>query len=154
MNGGFVGDNIVPKKDRLDKVDGKKTIRTFNFNCDIQSTDKILKSSAEKIEKIILVGKNVCHSELNTPYNIWNYKEYNYLFAKYRVRKEKCLHDILMCHEGLCLLDLIEEKPYCEFEEVYPYNEGLNGDKTKWGSQKNNNETPYRKVLAAIKYIY
>ena len=80
MNGGFVGDNIVPKKDRLDKFDGKKTIRTFNFNCDIQSTDKILKSSTEKIGKIILVGKNVCHSELNTPYNIWNYKEYNYLF--------------------------------------------------------------------------
>ncbi len=52
MNGGFVGDNIVPKKDRLDKFDGKKTIRTFNFNCDIQSTDKILKSSAEKIGKI------------------------------------------------------------------------------------------------------
>ena len=51
MNGGFVGDNIVPKKDRLDKFDGKKTIRTFNFNCDIQSTDKILKSSTEKIGK-------------------------------------------------------------------------------------------------------
>ena len=80
MNGWFVGDNIVLKKDRLDKFDGKKTIRTFNFNCDIQSTDKILKSSTEKIGKIILVGKNVCHSELNTPYNIWNYKEYNYLF--------------------------------------------------------------------------
>ena len=61
-----------------------------------------------------------------------------------------------MCHEGLCLLDLIDEKPYCEFEEVYPYNEGLNGEVTKWGSIKNNNNnaTPYRKVLAAIRYAF
>ena len=154
MNGGFVGDNIVPKKDVLEKFDGIKTIRTFNFDLDVQSTDKVLKSSTDKIGKIILVGKNVCHNKKNTSNGIWNSKEYNYLFEKYGVREKKCLHDMLMCHEGLCLLDLIEEKPYCEFEEVYPYNEGLNGDKTKWGSQKNNNETPYRKVLAAIKYIY
>ena len=44
MNGGFVGDNIIPKEDRLEKFDGKKTIRTFNFNCDVYSTDKVLKS--------------------------------------------------------------------------------------------------------------
>ena len=59
---------------------------------------------------------------------------------------------MLMCHEELCLLNLIDEEPYCQFEEVYPYNEGLNGDMTKWGSTKNNNNTPYRKVLAAIKF--
>ena len=58
-----------------------------------------------------------------------------------------------MYHEGLCLLNLIKEEPYCEFEEVYPYNEGLSGNKTKWGSKKDNKDTPYRKVLAAIKYI-
>ena len=63
MNGGFVGDNIVPKEDRLKKFDGKQTIRTFNFDIDVESTDKVLKSSTEKIEKIILVGKNVCHSK-------------------------------------------------------------------------------------------
>ena len=154
MNGGFVGDNIVNKKDRLEKFDGLKTIRTFNFNCDVSSTDKVLKSSKEKIEKIILVGKNVCHSKKNTPIGIWNDEEYSILFAKYRVKDEKCLHDMLMCHEGLCLLNLINDKPYCEFEEVYPYNEGLKGNMTKWGSKRdNNNNIPYRKVFAAIKYI-
>jgi hypothetical protein len=153
MNGGFVGDNIIPKEDRLEKFDGKKTISTFNFNCDVVSTDKVLKSSTEKIGKIILVGKNVCHSKKNTPSGIWNYKEYDYLFKKYKVRENKCLHDMLMCHEGLCLLNLIDEKPYCEYEEVYPYNEGLNGKRTKWGSKKNNDNTPYRKVSAAIRYI-
>ena len=152
MNGGFVGDNIVQKKDRLKKFDGKNTIRTFNFNVDVISTDKILKTSKEKIGKIILVGKNVCHSKKNTPVGIWNFEEFDNLFNKYYVRDEKCLHDMLMCHEGLCLLNLIEEESYCFFEEVYPYNEGLDGEKTKWGSKINNNNTPYRKVLAATKY--
>ena len=152
MNGGFVGDNIVPKNEVLKKFEGKKTIRTFNFNCDVESTDKVLKSSTDKIGKIILVGKNVCHSKKNTTEDIWNSKEYDYLFSKYKVRKEKCLHDLLMCHEGLCLLNLLDEELYCTFEEVYPYNEGLNGEMTLWGSAKNNNNTPYRKVLSAIKY--
>ena len=66
MNGGFVGDNIVPKEDRLKKFDGKQTIRTFNFDIDVESTDKVLKSSTEKIDKIILVGKNACYSKKNT----------------------------------------------------------------------------------------
>ena len=154
MNGGFVGDNIVPQKDVLKKFEGAKTMPTFNFNCDIQSTDKVLKSSIEKIGKIILVGKNVCHSKINTRSEIWNYKEYNYLFNKYKVKEKKCLHDLLMCHEGLCLLNIIDEEQYCEFEEVYPYNEGLKGTMTKWGSKKEPINTPYRKVLAAIRLTY
>ena len=123
MNGGFVGDNIVPKNDVLKKFEGKKTMRTFNVNCDVESTDKVLKSSTDKIGKIILVGKNVCHSKKNTTEDIWNSKEYDYLFSKYKVRKEKCLHDLLMCHEGLCLLNLLNEELYCKFEEVYPFGE-------------------------------
>jgi hypothetical protein len=67
MNCGFVGDNIVKKSDRFEKFDWKKTIRRFNFNFDVISTDKILKTSNEKIDKIILVGKNVCHNLKNTP---------------------------------------------------------------------------------------
>ena len=59
---------------------------------------------------------------------------------------------MLMCQEGLCLLKMIDEDPYCEFEELYPYNEGLKRKMTKWGSKKDNNKTPYRKVLAAIRY--
>ena len=156
MNGGFVGNNIVQEKDVLPKFKGLKTIRTFNFNSDVIATDKVLRSSSEQINKIILVGKNVCHSKLNTPSGIWNTEEFDYLFNKYFLKDNKCLHDLLMCHEGLCLLDLIDEELYCQFEEVYPYNEGLNGEVTKWGSIKNNNNnaTPYRKVLAAIRYAF
>jgi len=156
MNGGFVGNNIVQEKDILPKFKGLKTIKTFNFNSDVIAADAVLRSSSEQINKIILVGKNVCHSKQNTPCGIWNNEEFDDLFNNHRVRGDKCLHDLLMCHEGLCLLDLIDEEPYCEFEEVYPYNEGLNGEKTKWGSTKdnNNNCTPYRKVLSAIKYAF
>ena len=158
MNGGFVGNNIVPEKDVLLKFKRKKTLRTFNFNSDVIATDKILRSTSEQIDKIILVGKNVCHSKLNTPSGIWKTEEFDYLFNKYFLKDNKCLHDLLMCHEGLCLLDLIDEELYCQFEEVFPYNEGLNGEVTKWGSIKNNNNnnnaTPYRKVLAAIRYAF
>ena len=153
MNGGFVGNNIVPKEDILEKFEGKKTMRTFNFNCDVVATDKVLRNSIDKIGKIILVGKNVCHSEINTSSELWYDKEYSYLFKKYRVKKNKCLHDLLMCHEGLCLLNLLDEEPYCEFQEVYLYNEGLDGEETKWGSKKENKNTPYRKVLAAIRFF-
>ena len=152
MNGGFVGDNIMPKNEVLEKFFGKKTMRTFNFNCDVESTDKVFKSSEEKIGEIILVGKNVCHSLKNTSDGIWNFEEYNYLFSKHKIKKRKCLHDLLMCHEGLCLLNLIDEELFCEFESVYPYNEGLNGEETKWGSKRRKDGTPYRKVLSAIKY--
>ena len=151
MNGGFVGDNIVPEEDRLDKFNGKKTISTFNFDLDVNSTDKVLKS--DKIDKIILVGKNVCHSKKNTPGGFWDDEESQNLFAKYKVRKNKLQHDMLMCHEGLCLLKMIDEKPFCEFQELYPYNKGLEGNKTEWGSTRTNEKTPYRKVLAAVRYV-
>lgn len=59
MNGGFVGCNIV--RNPLDKFKDKQVIRTFNFNCDVVAADSVLKS--KNIENIILVGKNVCHSE-------------------------------------------------------------------------------------------
>ena len=97
-------------------------MRIFNFNSDVIAADKVLRSTSEHINKIILVGKNVCQSKQNTSEGIWNYEEFDYLFNKYRVKENKCLHDLLMCHEGLCLLELIDEEPYCEFEEVFPYN--------------------------------
>ena len=59
---------------------------------------------------------------------------------------------MLMCHERLCLLKMIDEDLYYEFEELYPYNEGLEGNMTKLESIKDNNKTPYRKVLAAVRY--
>jgi len=149
MNGGFVGTNIVSPKHQLKKFSGKETVRTFNFNCDVQATDKVLRSTEQQIGKIILIGKNVCHSERNTETDLWNDTKSKKLFAKYHVRAGKCQHDMLACHEGLAHLSLGGVKiPYCTYLTVHPYNEGLNKTMTKWGSKKESTE--YREVVAAI----
>lgn len=153
MNGGFVGANIVPEKDQLEKFKDQKQIRTFNFNCDMESTNAVLKSTKEQIQDIYLIGKNVCHSERNTADDFWKSDIYTKLFQKYNVRPGKKQHDLLAYFEGLCLLNIIEEKPHCEFMDVRPYNLGQNGIQTKWGSKKTDQSTEYRVVTAAVRLI-
>lgn len=150
MNGGYVGSNIVDENNQLEKFKNKKTVRTFNFNCDINATQKVLTSNEKQIGQIILVGKNVCHSIKNTELNLWNDKFSKEILKKYNVKKDKRQHDMLACHEGLCALNFINEQPYCNFAEVYPYNEGINGNMTKWGSKLE--KTNYRKVTSAVSY--
>ena len=146
MNGGFVGNNIV--KEPLKKFKDKTECRTFNFNCDVQSTDKVLKS--KNIENIILVGKNVCHDKRNTPIGIW--KDEKELFKKYNVNDTKLQHDMLACHEGLVELGLIEEEHFLDYQMLQPYNLGLNGSYTLWGSKEKDDKNQYRMVKAAIKW--
>ena len=159
MNGGFVGSNIVSSNNQLDKFKGKTFVRTFNFNCDINATDYVLKSSEKQIWKIILVGKNICHSSRNTETGLWNDKESLKLFKKYNVKPGKRQHDMLACHEGLAMLGLGGiTTPYTEFLDVRPTNNGLNGNMTVWGSVKletdgNTESSKYRKVIASVKII-
>lgn len=145
MNGGFVGCNIVDHP--LEKFKGKRTIRTFNFNSDVKAADAVLKS--RNIGRIILVGKNVCHSEKNTLNGIWA-KERE-LLEKYHSKPVKRQHDMLACREGLILIGLSQEKPYLKYNEVYPYNTGLKGNMTEWGSSFK--KSPYRSVLAAVDWL-
>lgn len=142
MNGGFVGCNIV--KNPLDKFKNKQTIRTFNFNCDVVAADSVLRS--KNIENIILVGKNVCHSEKNTFMGIWmNEKE---LLKKYCHKAAKKQHDMLACREGLIMLGMLEEESYLNYKIVRPYNTELKGNMTEWGSTFG--KSLYRSVMAAI----
>lgn len=143
MNGGFVGSNIIPLNEQLKKFKNKETIRTFNFNLDVEATHKIL--TTKNIQQIILVGKNVCHSSKNTLDGIWN----NYKDIFEDISPTKRQHDMLACHEGLAYLGI--ESHFCNFEKVRPYNEGLKGNMTLWGSTKEN--SPYNEVLSAISYI-
>lgn len=145
MNGGFVGCNIM--KNPLEKFKDKKTVRTFNFNCDVKATDSVLKS--KNIRQIILVGKNVCHDKRNTLLGVW--KGEKDILSKYHSRDDKRQHDMLACREGLIKLGLLDEEPYLNYETVYPYNTVLKGNMTEWGSSLN--ETPYRSVLAAVSWI-
>jgi hypothetical protein len=145
MNGGFVGSNIV--RNPLKKFKGKETVRTFNFNCDVEAADKVLRS--QNIENIILVGKNVCHSEKNIMAGIW--RDEAYLLNKYNVNETKRQHDMLACHEGLVFIGLLNEDFYCNYQMVKPYNTGLKGNMTEWGSTFD--ESPYRTVMAAIDWM-
>lgn len=56
---------------------------------------------------------------------------------------------MLACHEGLAFLN--ETEKFCEYDAVRPFNMGLDGRFTKWGSTKTK-DTPYREVLAAVGY--
>lgn len=142
MNGGFVGCNIMKKP--LEKFKGKQTMRTFNFNCDVKAADAVLKS--KNIGTILLVGKNVCHSEKNTMNGIWT--EEKELLEKYHSKSTKRQHDMLACREGLILIGLLSESSYLNYKAVRPYNTGLKGNITEWGSTIG--ESPYRSVLAAV----
>lgn len=148
MNGGFVGSNIT--ECCLPKFKGKEVVRTFNFNCDVESTDYVLKSGENRIGKIVLVGKNVCHDSRNTRNGIWSDEKYKDLFGMYHVREDKRQHDMLACHEGLAFLG--EGEKSCQYKVVRPYNTGLKGKYTEWGSTKSSS-TPYREVLAAVGYL-
>lgn len=161
MNGGFAGTNVVSTENELDKFKGKTYIRTFNFNCDANAADHVLKSTTRNIGHIILVGKNVCHSEKNTEEFLWNDINSKALFRKYHVKSGKRQHDMLACHEGLCILsqnnlidiDMNINNTYCKFKSLYPCTEsGLQGNMTKWGSTKDANKSPYRECSIAVGY--
>lgn len=149
MNGGFVGSNLTEYG--LSKFKNKEAVRTFNFNCDVEATDYVMRTGEDRIGKIMLVGKNVCHSDRNTRgfHGIWNSNKYKELLDTYHVREDKKLHDLLACHEGLALLDHPSTFYLCNFAWVKPFNKGLKGTYTEWGSTKTDS-TPYRKVYAAI----
>ncbi len=146
MNGGFVGNNIV--ENPLKKFKNKRECRTYNFNCDAVATDKVLRS--KNIKHIMLIGKNVCHDKRNTPEFIW--KSEKDLFSKYNVSESKLQHDLLACYEGLIEIGYLNDESYLEYDFLQPYNLGLNGTLTQWGSEKPNNENIYNTVKAAIEW--
>ena len=142
INGGFVGDNVIKENRQLKKFKGETFVRTYNFNLDVESTDFVLKS--EKIEKIFLIGKNVCHSEKNTMKGIW--KEFE-LLKKYQLGIKKRLHDLLMVDEGLKIINGKEKESYLKYEKVKVIKkEEEQGKNTKWGSELSEESN----IIAAI----
>lgn len=126
-NGGFVGCNVLDVV--LPKFTDKTYNRTYNFNIDVESTIKVLESS--NVGKFYLVGKAVCHNVINTTAGIW--KDYSFL-NKYSLNPVKLLHDLLMVHEGLNVLQGCDLKlEYVESTCVY---EDLRGNMTKWGTER------------------
>ena len=48
MNGGFVGNDVIPLEKQLPKFRNKNVVRTYNFNQDVISTDYILKTNRDQ----------------------------------------------------------------------------------------------------------
>lgn len=142
MNGGFAGENVSDYV--LEKFKGKEFVRTFNFNVDVEVTDKVLSLPKKALKKIVLVGKNVCHSELNTTRFLWSDMR---SFPRY-THENKRLHDVLACHEGLSFVSSDYER-LCNYCRLYPVTSGgLNGNMTLWGSSWK--RTKYRQCLVAV----
>lgn len=126
-NGGFAGINVVPIEDILTKFEGKKKIRTYNFNMDVPATLRTLTST--KIKKIILVSKNVCHSKINTK----GYLHMDSFLNKYDLSDKKCLHDLLMVKEGINYLN--GNIMLCNYEKITPTLDRKDVDNMSlWGS--------------------
>lgn len=125
--GGFAGDNIVPKENRLEKFDGKLTCATFNLNGNPLAAEKLL--SLPMIERR-LISKNVCHAAIFTkkdaemliPFR--NYNKGLKLFLKAVELKEKALHDTVAA-----LLAIDPSKAL--WAEVIPYRQ-----RGEWGSRE------------------
>ena len=153
MNGGFVGNNIIVAEEQLPKFKYKEFVRTYNFNMDIESTKKVLSMPENKLGEIILVGKHLCHDEKNTIKGLWSSKFFKELQEEYKFNSDKRLHDVLACHEGLSLLNIIPDGTYCDYKKLYPMNK-----EDTWGSAinnklwKENGATVYRKCQVAVYY--
>lgn len=138
MNGGFVGYNIIKPEEQLLKFKLKEFVKTYNFNLDIESTKKVLSTSENEISEIILVGKHLCHHGKNTVAGLWDSLFFKELQREYKFDNGKRLHDVLACHEGLSLLNIIPDSTYCEYNNLQPMN-----IMDKWGSTFD--ELPYSK---------
>lgn len=125
--GGFAGDNIIPKENRLEKFDGKLTCATFNLNGNPLAAEKLLSIS---ITERRLISKNVCHAaiftkkdaEMLVPFR--NNNKGLDLFLKAVELKEKALHDTVAA-----LLAIDPSKAV--WTEVIPYRQ-----RGEWGCHK------------------
>lgn len=70
------------------------------------------------------------------------------LLEKYHSKPWKRQHDMFACREGVIILGMLDEKSYLEYKIVRPYNTGIKGNMTEWGSTFG--KSPYRSVLAAV----
>ena len=59
--GGFVGSNIIPDTDALEKFRGKNTMATYNLGGHKNSAQYLMSEGAQNFDNIKMVGKNVCH---------------------------------------------------------------------------------------------
>ncbi len=144
--GGFAGDNIVPKEYRLPKFDGMKTCPTFNFNGNPKGALSLLES--DNIEQRLLISKNVCHGEIYT-------KELHERYEAVKDRDEctKLIYKAMdmylkkrpegkKLHDPLAACTAINPE-VCEFRPVEMYRE-----RGKWGAKLNSESNTHISIKA------
>lgn len=148
LQGGFVGDNVAPVKNKRFK--GSKIWRTFNFGADINAADYVLSSNA--FNTITCVSKNVTHSCVYTQQTHKDLAQHIHsgtpLEFMHRCmgiylerRNKKKMHDVLAA-----ILMLHPE--YAEWKHVNMYHT-MDRDHIKWGSYLTGNEDDIR---VAVEY--
>lgn len=134
--GGFAGDNVVPREKRLDKFNGRTTCPTFNLGADIAAAHTVL--SSQCIKEKYFVSKNVCHGVLYTMElheRVKSIKDYSQslteiyhamdVYLSRQRKKGKALHDPLA---ACCGIDLT----VAEWLDVELYMDDRNH---QWGSR-------------------
>lgn len=122
--GGFAGDNIVPKEHRLEKFDGKHTCATFNLNGNPLAAEALFSIPMSERR---MISKNVCHGAIFTKADaelLIPFRSHNKglsLFLDAVELKEKALHDTVA---GLLAIDPSK----AHWTEVIPYRK-----KGEWG---------------------
>lgn len=125
--GGFAGDNLVPKEHRLAKFDGMIVCPTFNFNGDPKAAETLL---AIPVAERRLISKNVCHGAIFTHADAELLHPFRHehkgldLFLKAVELKEKALHDTVAA-----LLAIDPSK--ANWKDIVPYRE-----KGQWGGRE------------------
>lgn len=141
--GGFAGDNIIPKENRLEKFNGRLTCATFNLNGNPLAAEKLL--SIPMTERR-LISKNVCHAAIFTKKDAEMLIPFRHnnkgldLFLKAVELKEKALHDTVAA-----LLAIDPAKAV--WAEVIPYRK-----RGEWGCLKAQ-EHPNQQTTLITTYI-
>ncbi|MCD6069242.1 MAG: inosine-uridine preferring nucleoside hydrolase superfamily [Bacteroidetes bacterium] len=142
--GGFAGDNIVPKEHRLEKFDGMITCPTFNLNGNPIAAEKLLSLPMQERR---LISKNVCHGAIFTKANaelLIPYRQHNKgldLFLQAVSIKEKALHDTVAA-----LLSI--DPSLALWKEVIPYR-----TKGQWGCREANEHAAGEATSLITTYI-
>jgi inosine-uridine nucleoside N-ribohydrolase len=138
--GGFAGDNIVPKNNRLNKFDGHLTQPTYNFCRKPDEVMHLLKS--KQIIQKDLVSKNVCHGiayDEEMHLRMKHYKNQspglNFIFtgmeAYLQKHKKKIFHDPLAACVAI-------KREICKFKEIETYyilRKSGSWNNAEWGSE-------------------
>lgn len=143
--GGFVGCNIEGS------IENKEYSMVSNFNEELGSTIEVLSSSYTKVDSIYLVTRNVYSSPLNYEKGVWSGSEFWELFQNIEV-KDRYIpqYALLTVMEGLHIA--LDSQTRCEYTDLYPKFDSIEGRKTLWGSSTY--FVGIRKVHTAVRLRY